>query len=107
MTQHSKHTKAAKAYHAWKQDLQKLRFDVPSFGAQIVFHMPMPKSWSKKKRANHRGGAHMSKPDIDNLVKAALDAARYGKGDHDIWQISAMKIWDEEGFIEVKRVLIT
>lgn len=43
---------------------------------RITFIFPVPASWSNKKRAaaltNNIG--HVTKPDIDNLVKATLDA---------------------------------
>lgn len=41
----------------------------------LVFHMPIPKSWSQKKRAQAIGGEirHTSKPDLDNLIKAIKD----------------------------------
>jgi Holliday junction resolvase RusA-like endonuclease len=35
--------------------------------------MPIPKSTSKKKRAQLIGNPHVIKPDIDNLAKFALD----------------------------------
>lgn len=39
-----------------------------------VAYLPMPKSWSKKKRAEMRGEPHRQKPDRDNIDKALLDA---------------------------------
>jgi Holliday junction resolvase RusA-like endonuclease len=38
------------------------------------FDIPMPKSWSKKKRALMAGTPHTSKPDLDNLLKTVKDA---------------------------------
>lgn len=42
----------------------------------IVFYMPIPKSYSKKQRAEILNGRlkHTKKPDIDNLIKSVLDA---------------------------------
>lgn len=42
---------------------------------RLVFHMPIPKSWSQKKREQAIGGEirHTSKPDLDNLLKAVKD----------------------------------
>ena len=104
MTQRSKWSDEAKVYNAWKNDLQKLRFDIPDAGAVIVFRMPMPRSWSQKKRREMDGRAHQQRPDIDNLIKAALDAAKqYRGGDHTIWHIGGvMKVWSEDGEIEVR-----
>lgn len=41
----------------------------------LVFHMPIAKSWSKKKREQAIFGElqHTSKPDLDNLIKAVKD----------------------------------
>lgn len=42
----------------------------------IVFYLPIPKSYSKKQRAEILNGRlkHTKKPDIDNLIKSVLDA---------------------------------
>ena len=42
----------------------------------IVFYMPIPKSYSKKQKAEILSGRlkHTKKPDIDNLTKSVLDA---------------------------------
>lgn len=41
----------------------------------LVFHMPIPKSWSQKKRGQAICDdlKHTSKPDLDNLIKAVKD----------------------------------
>lgn len=41
------------------------------------FHLPIPKSWSKAKKADALAGKLLpiSRPDIDNYIKAVLDAA--------------------------------
>ena len=41
----------------------------------MVSFMDIPKSWPKMKRIEAEYGAirHMSKPDLDNIIKAALD----------------------------------
>lgn len=41
---------------------------------QLVFHMPIPSSWSKKRQKEAVGQPHTSRPDLDNLVKTVLDA---------------------------------
>lgn len=40
----------------------------------FMFHMPIPKSLSKKKKAELVGQYHIKTPDNDNLQKAVLDA---------------------------------
>jgi Holliday junction resolvase RusA-like endonuclease len=43
---------------------------------RVIANMPVPASWPKAKRASALVGdvSHTGKPDIDNLMKAALDA---------------------------------
>ena len=79
----------------------RLRFpqDFDINGSRITFHMPMPKSWSKKKKAEMVGRPHQQRPDIDNLAKSLLDAL-YGDDSH-IWNISLVKKWAVEGSIEI------
>jgi len=45
---------------------------------KLEFHMPIPKSWSKAKKLHATSGKlrHVSKPDVDNLAKAVLDALK-------------------------------
>lgn len=69
------------------------------FGASVTFVLPMPKSWSAKKRQAMDGKPHQQKPDIDNLLKALLDALF--DDDSRIWNISATKIWGQAGHIIV------
>ncbi len=42
---------------------------------EITFFMPMPNSWSDKKKRDTLGTYHHLRPDIDNLVKFILDSA--------------------------------
>lgn len=41
---------------------------------KIEFHMPIPASWPKYRKETAKGSPHISRPDIDNLQKAVLDA---------------------------------
>lgn len=72
-----------------------------SDGCTIIFHMPMPKSWSKKKRDAMRGEYHRQKIDVDNAIKAVLDALY--KDDSHIADIRIIKRWADKGAIEVIR----
>ena len=56
----------------------------------------MPKSWSKKKKAEMDGKPHQSRPDLDNMVKS-LDALV--AEDSGIWDLSAKKFWSYNAFI--------
>lgn len=70
---------------------------------EVDFYMPMPKSWSKKKRAAMDGQPHQSKPDIDNLVKALFDAVC--KDDSHIYEVHARKFWGEKGMFIVCEIV--
>ena len=65
-------------YNQYKIDLLALcrskGFTLPCQGLHISFYIPVPKSWSKKKKAQYHGSLHQSTPDIDNLVKALFDS---------------------------------
>lgn len=62
----------------------------------MVFVMPIPKSYSKKKQAALVGAPHTKKPDLDNLVKAVLDALN-GKAFADDSVISCINASKEYG----------
>lgn len=63
----------------------------------VTFYLPMPISWSKRKRKKMNGTAHQQKPDIDNLVKALLDAVL--SDDSHVYSVKAEKYWsDKPGF---------
>lgn len=90
----------------WKQRPCVMRYrefadQVRSAGLEIsdtlnvVFYLPMPASWSKEKREEMYLQPHQQKPDIDNLVKALLDAVF--DDDSHIYKIRAVKFWDEVG----------
>lgn len=65
----------------------------------LHFTLPMPKSWSKKKRLALVGQPHQSKPDVDNLVKAVLDALL--PDDSRVHTVHATKTWGESGSITI------
>lgn len=88
-----------KSYTRWKEDIQKLGLkDLPE-QMEVVFNIPMPRSWSKKKKRELNGMPHKSRPDLDNYLKALMDAAM--KEDSTVWNIVAIKQWAEEGSIVV------
>lgn len=65
----------------------------------VIFKIPMPKSWSKKKRLAMLGKPHQQTPDIDNLLKALLDAVF--KDDSHVYKVKAAKYWCETGSIQI------
>lgn len=72
---------------------------------RVMFYMPIPKATSNKARERMAVGLEVpaKKPDIDNLLKAVLDALN-GKAYHDdnqIVEISAKKLYSTEPRTEV------
>lgn len=70
----------------------------PGGRLRVQFILPMPASWSKRRRASMAGAPHQSRPDVDNLVKGLLDAA-LPDGDAGVWQVRAEKYWGGRGGI--------
>jgi len=62
-----------------------------------VYFIPMPDSWSNKKKEKMNGMPHESKPDTDNITKAIKDALK--KDDSDVWWEKAEKRWAFKGSI--------
>jgi len=70
---------------------------------EIAFYIPMPKSWSKKKKAEYDGKPHEQRPDLDNLIKAWNDCVL--AEDSTVWRIHATKLWTSgPGSIKVKAI---
>lgn len=63
----------------------------------IVFVVPIPDSFSDKKKAQLNATPCKKRPDIDNYVKAFLDALK--KEDGDVWNIKAIKVYGFKGAI--------
>ena len=70
---------------------------------EIVFYVPMPKSWSKKKKILMKGKPHQQRPDLDNYLKAWKDSVY--EEDAVVWRVKASKLWtDESGHIIVSHL---
>lgn len=65
----------------------------------ISFTIAMPKSWSKKKKAEMDGKPHQQTPDLDNLCKSFQDVL--AADDSHVHRISANKVWGYEGLIHI------
>jgi Holliday junction resolvase RusA-like endonuclease len=102
MTQSDKWRKrpATTQYWIYKAALQKLKVTLP-IPCSILFELPMPESWSKKKRKEMNGKPHESKPDIDNLIKGIFDALL--ENDQVVWGVYAEKRWAEVPSITIKK----
>lgn len=104
MTQrdHWKNRPIVNRYHAFKDmiSLQKWEFEFPEKGAQVIFQIPMPKSWSMKKKLKMNQTDHKQKPDLDNLLKALLDALLID--DCMVCNVEITKVWGHIGKIIIK-----
>jgi len=90
-------------YRAFADELRLRLGAIDLNGYTLTFGLPMPKSWTKKKKAQMLGKPHTQKPDIDNLLKALLDAVY--ADDSCVHTLSGVKkVWTDTGFIlfEVK-----
>jgi Holliday junction resolvase RusA-like endonuclease len=64
---------------------------------EAVYLVPMPDSWSQKKKDKMNGLPCESKPDTDNITKAIKDALL--KDDSAVWWEKAQKHWAYRGSI--------
>lgn len=88
-------------YHAFRDAIQAEMKKVDLGGGtwrdldtlMVNFYLPMPKSWSKKKKEQMAGAMHQQKPDIDNLVKAVLDSIFRDGDDCRVAGVVARKFW--------------
>lgn len=90
-------------YYAFRDAIQaeavRLAFRLPG-SLSIRFILPMSASWSAKEKRLTDGMPHDVRPDLDNLIKAFLDAM--ASEDGYVWSIQAEKRWGIEGRIEVE-----
>lgn len=72
---------------------------------KITFWVEMPKSWSKKKKAELNGKYASNNCDIDNYIKACLDSCEgfYFENDKQIVMICGIKKYAEVGCIEYEQ----
>ncbi|MEM2138661.1 MAG: RusA family crossover junction endodeoxyribonuclease [Candidatus Woesearchaeota archaeon] len=69
----------------------------------IVFYLKIPDSLSSKKKDLLKGSPHKKRPDLDNLVKAVMDAVR--KEDGDIFKIIAEKRYSDKNYPYIKIIV--
>jgi len=92
--------KSVTQYFAFKQSL-KLQANLMQFelknALDAVYLIPMPNTWSNKKKERMNGLPCEVQPDTDNITKAVKDTLR--KNDSDIWYEKAEKRWAYNGSI--------
>ena len=86
-------------YRAFRDEVTLKIHTLPEDYFHAIFLIPMPQSWTKKRKRACNGMKHPQKPDKDNLEKALVDAIyRHGDDSH-IWNSSATKLWAWTGGI--------
>lgn len=85
-------------YRAFKDEVRAQRVDLPDC-CFVRFTLPMPTSWSRKRKIDMCGQPHKQRPDLDNLFKALADAVHVE--DSHIANAHMVKVWGHNGSIEV------
>ena len=75
---------------------KQMGFVFPPF-VDCVFIVPMPASWSEKKKSQMNGMPCKTKPDTDNMVKGIKDT--FMQDDSHVWYEIAQKYWGYKGSI--------
>jgi len=70
----------------------------------LRFYMPIPKSYSAKKRKTLDGTAHIKRPDWDNCAKMVCDSMNglVIADDSQIWQCTTLKQYSFDPHIEIE-----
>lgn len=93
-----KQRKCVMEYRAYKDALRPYWITLPDV-YKVTFYLPMPASWSEKKKQMMENLPHRNKPDKDNLEKGLLDALLID--DAHVWSGWAEKRWARTGAIEI------
>jgi len=87
-------------YHAFRDEL-RAKWGAGGFPERVSLTFCMAIPTGKKAEYRERiGRPHEQTPDLDNLVKAVLDALC--KSDAHIYEIHAIKRWEEKGCIIIE-----
>lgn len=92
-------------YYEYKKRVKELFFqsglkEFPVSQVHFSFFLPMPKSWNRKKKNQHRYEPHQNMCDASNLHKSLEDAC--SDKDRKNWDYRASKFWHDIGFIEIE-----
>lgn len=104
MTQRDRWAKreCVQRYWKFKDQVREAGLAITESCAHVIFVLPMPKSWSKKKKHEMWNKPHQQKPDVDNLMKALLDAIF--DDDAHIWDARVTKVWGHQGVIIINQI---
>lgn len=96
-----KKRKCVLEYWAFRDEVKLKKLHLPE-SCRVTFLIPMPLSWSLKKKSLMNNAPHQTKPDIDNLLKGLMDAVF--EDDAHIWDIRATKLWASKPGIKIEAV---
>ena len=88
-------------YRDFADKCRELKIILNDSGDHVTFVIPMPDTWSKRRKIEMYRQPHIHRLDTDNLLKALQDALH--KQDCHIWDIRITKIWGYVGAIEIRR----
>ncbi len=89
-------------YWAFKAECIAKNIKLPPDSFHVHFIMPMPDSWSLKKKAAYLGTRHKQTPDGDNLIKSLQDALL--DQDCTISDFRVSKWWGAKGQIAIAQI---
>ena len=100
----------SKAYTEFRKDFKELveakrvLMVEGALSMTMLLTVKMPKSWTKKKKAEHKGTYHTQTPDSDNYAKAIMDSLNgyYYADDAQVSVMTVVKKWGDNGSIQVK-----
>lgn len=70
------------------------------YGVRVIAWLPMPKSWSEKRKSKSFLTPHRQTPDADNILKAVCDALL--DNDSGVWLKEISKFWSREPHIKIE-----
>jgi Holliday junction resolvase RusA-like endonuclease len=75
---------------------------------RVDAYMPIPASWSKKKRDRARSIEHITRPDLDNIIKAIKDGCNQvvWRDDSQVTAIEARKFYSVTPRVEVECIWV-
>jgi Holliday junction resolvase RusA-like endonuclease len=86
------------AYWKFKDNvIAELKKQIFPHPVHLIFILPMPKSWSEKRKKQFDGQPLQQTPDWDNLAKGLIDALF--KYDDHLYDVRTTKVWGREGYI--------
>ncbi len=99
-----KNRNCVSAYYGFKDllVLEAKRVKLPELPSKIElvqFYIPMPESWSKRKKGIMNNKPHQTTPDIDNCNKSIFDCLL--KSDSYIYSVKIEKFWSYKGYIRI------